>query len=259
MARARNIKPGFFVNEELVNLSFSTRLLFIGLWTIADREGRLHDKPKQIKMAIFPGDDVNIEEALNELAQAKFIVRYEIRGEKYIAILNFSKHQNPHVKEAASIIPAPGKHRARTRRAGLIPDSLLLIPDSGVADSGSPPPLSRNPAVVIFEEVFGSAGVSFARQIAKNVSDLSIWGTLVRNKSSYADDPKKRQSVPKWILNAYDEAVAEKIKANGTANGKVSKPDWQIAIDNCKACDERGYIISKDFTKEGAKVCKHDQ
>ena len=31
MARARNIKPGFFTNDELVELPFATRLLFIGL------------------------------------------------------------------------------------------------------------------------------------------------------------------------------------------------------------------------------------
>ena len=54
MARARNIKPGFFLNEELVELPFSTRLLFIGLWTLADRDGRMEDKPKRIKMSLFP-------------------------------------------------------------------------------------------------------------------------------------------------------------------------------------------------------------
>ena len=52
MARARNIKPGFFTNDELVELPFATRLLFIGLWTIADREGRMVDRPKKIKMEI---------------------------------------------------------------------------------------------------------------------------------------------------------------------------------------------------------------
>ena len=40
MARSRNIKPGFFSNEHLAELDFATRLLFIGMWTEADREGR---------------------------------------------------------------------------------------------------------------------------------------------------------------------------------------------------------------------------
>ena len=44
--RARNIKPGFFKNDALAELDFAGRLLFIGLWGIADRAGRLEDRPK---------------------------------------------------------------------------------------------------------------------------------------------------------------------------------------------------------------------
>ena len=61
MARARNIKPSFFTNEDLVELPFEDRLLFIGLWTLADREGRLEDRPKRIKMAVFPADNVDVD------------------------------------------------------------------------------------------------------------------------------------------------------------------------------------------------------
>lgn len=139
MARARNIKPGFFTNDELVELPFEDRLLFIGLWTIADREGRLLDRPKKIRMDIFPGDDVDVGKALCRLACSGFIARYEADGRPCIQIINWGKHQNPHVKEVASTIPAPDKHHTNTipvekipERAGLIPDSLLLIPDTGL-------------------------------------------------------------------------------------------------------------------------------
>ena len=53
MARARNIKPGFFDNETLGELPALTRLLFIGLWCLADREGRLQDRPKRIKKELL--------------------------------------------------------------------------------------------------------------------------------------------------------------------------------------------------------------
>jgi len=46
MARTRSIKPAFFANEHLAELSAGTRLLFIGLWTIADKNGKLEDRPK---------------------------------------------------------------------------------------------------------------------------------------------------------------------------------------------------------------------
>jgi hypothetical protein len=134
MARARNIKPGFFANEELVELPFSTRLLFIGLWTIADREGRLEDKPKRIKMVLFPADNLDVDEALAELSDKKFILRYSVDGIQYIQILAFKKHQNPHKDEKGSSIPEPRMHDASTVQApckndgnpadSLIPDSL---------------------------------------------------------------------------------------------------------------------------------------
>ena len=109
MARARNIKPSFFTNVELVDCGFETRLLFIGLWTLADREGRIEDKPKRIKMMIFPGDDVNVEACLAQLEANKFIVRYEVEGVRCIWIPNFLKHQNPHPREKASELPSPKK------------------------------------------------------------------------------------------------------------------------------------------------------
>lgn len=107
MARSRNIKPGFFTNDELAEIEPLGRLTFIGLWTIADREGRLEDRPKKIKVEILPYDDVNVDEMLNQLADKGFILRYEVNGNKYIQIANFIKHQNPHHKEVASMIPAP--------------------------------------------------------------------------------------------------------------------------------------------------------
>lgn len=107
MARARNIKPGFFRNAQLVELAFDRRLLFAGLWTLADREGRLEDRPKQIKMEIFPADNVDVDKALNDLAEAELILRYAAGGKRYIQIVSFLKHQHPHHMEAPSTIPKP--------------------------------------------------------------------------------------------------------------------------------------------------------
>ena len=78
--RARNIKPGFFKNDTLAELDFAGRLLFIGLWGIADRAGRLEDRPKKIKAEVFPYDEVNVDTFLGELARLGFILRYEAGG-----------------------------------------------------------------------------------------------------------------------------------------------------------------------------------
>lgn len=109
MARARNIKPSFFQNEHLAETSPHARLLFIGLWCIADREGRLEDRPKRIKANLFPYEEVDTDALLNELASSrgKFILRYKTPDNCYIQVVNFCKHQHPHIKEGLSTIPAP--------------------------------------------------------------------------------------------------------------------------------------------------------
>ncbi len=107
MARSRNIKPSFFMNEELIELCFAARLLFIGLWTLADCEGYLEDRPKRIKVALFPADQLDVDALLGDLATAGFIQRYTVAGIGYIHVVKFCKHQNPHHKEALSVIPKP--------------------------------------------------------------------------------------------------------------------------------------------------------
>lgn len=107
MANTRYIKHKFFLNDTLADLPATTRLLFIGLWTIADREGRLDDRPRKIKAEIFPYENINVNEGLEALSNANFIVRYEVNYLPYIEIVNFKKHQNPHVRERASTIPPP--------------------------------------------------------------------------------------------------------------------------------------------------------
>lgn len=138
--RARNLKPGFFKNEDLATIHPLGRILFAGLWCMADRKGRLEDRPQRIKVEILPYDNCDIEELLTSLHQKNFINRY-LNGEcKYIEILNFSKHQTPHWQERDSNIPSPDSPKRKPRviqdkskinpSDSLIPDSLLLTPDS---------------------------------------------------------------------------------------------------------------------------------
>ena len=106
MARARLLKPGFFANEQLAALPMAARLLFAGLWTLADREGRLKDIPKWIDGQIFPYDKVNTERLLGQLAGAGFIERYTADdGQRLIWIPTWLRHQHPHINEPPSTLP----------------------------------------------------------------------------------------------------------------------------------------------------------
>ena len=109
MGRIRSIKPEFFQDEDLAELSPLHRILFAGLWTEADREGRLEDRPKRLKAMLLPYDEADVDEMLQDLAdhRTRFIQRYEVEGRRFILIPRFTKHQRPNSRESTSVIPAP--------------------------------------------------------------------------------------------------------------------------------------------------------
>lgn len=149
MARARNIKPSIMDNDLLAELEPLTRLLFIYLWMLADREGRIEDRPNRIAAKALPYDraaDVNA--MLDDLHKAGFLSRYVANGQACIQILAFTKHQTPHVREAASELPSPEqattevvtKHNLGSAQASPgSPDTGYLIADTG---SLNPEPVS---------------------------------------------------------------------------------------------------------------------
>lgn len=132
--RARNIKPGFYKNDELAECSVWARLLAPGLWMLADREGRLKDRPLMIKAEIFPFDEIDVDPLLRELHHANHIIRYEIDGRQYIQIPSFLTHQKPHIKEKHTLIPdmAPTQTGASTNLGSVEhqPRQLPALPSS---------------------------------------------------------------------------------------------------------------------------------
>lgn len=107
MPRARNIKPGFFKNDQLAETSAHCRLLFIGLWTLADRDGRLEYRPRRVKGELFPYESIDVDDEVCHLESLNFVKRYEVSGVQYIQILNFKKHQKPHPNERSENCPSP--------------------------------------------------------------------------------------------------------------------------------------------------------
>ena len=98
MARIRTIKPQFWINEELGTIPRDARLLYIGLWNIADDRGVFQWRPGQILIQLFPYDrelsPANIEEWLLKLERINDIVKFEEDGKAFGYIPNFIKHQD---------------------------------------------------------------------------------------------------------------------------------------------------------------------
>lgn len=144
MARSRNIKPGFFKNEELAECTPMARLLFAGLWTLADREGRVENRSRKIQAEIFPYESCDCTVLIEELRGHGFIMTYEVEGLSYIWIPSFLKHQNPHIKEAPSKLPPyPGKNGSSPVLSDASPEKASTSPaDSLISESLNPDSLT---------------------------------------------------------------------------------------------------------------------
>ena len=142
MARARNIKPGFYKNEDLAECSVWARLIFPGLWMLADREGRLEDRPKRIKGDLLPYDSVEVAPLIDELARFGFVVRYQNEDGNFIQIVKFKEHQTPHYSEKPSTIKPPDFLESRQHEENNKPRSLQEIPGKHPPSRGGRNPLN---------------------------------------------------------------------------------------------------------------------
>lgn len=148
-ARIRSIKPEVHLDEELWDLEQRTAFpifrLFVGLWNYADRDGRFEWRPRALRTVILPYWGGDFEAAMSALAEAGFVVRYDVAGRLYGLVRTFSKHQVINNREEKSTLPAPPDAsltrearvaHASPTRADASPESDARVTHAG-KDAGS--------------------------------------------------------------------------------------------------------------------------
>ena len=197
MPRARNIKPAFFANEDLAEIDPIGRLLFIGLWTLADRDGRLEDRPKRIKGELFPYDNCDINALLDDLQKYGFILRYGVDGGKYIQIVNFSKHQNPHPKEPSKDFPMPETCEQVASR-----EKKLQASDKQVAKNAD----ILNPDILIPDSTSSSDSLKRTKEEEELAEVVLMYEDIV-------GQPVRSQTDRELLIGLLDSYTVENIKA----------------------------------------------
>ncbi len=271
--RARNIKPGTLTNEELADMGPYGQILFIGLWQIADREGKLEDRARRIKAQVFPYYEPkpSIGKLLDGLAQRKFIQRYEINGLQIIKIINFLKHQSPHHSEKKSILPEPSEvYReptvdspetyGRNRSDSLNPDSLNPDTRKGTA---SP---------IIFSCVHFEINQDYLDELLaewKILDKKSLHQEFVKMEDWFIDNPSKhkrrangqiknpRSFIRNWLtrltINPYQPQ--EPVPKYHAPAAKVRTPEniHEYADPKCPDCGGTGIDLGKPCDCTGDK------
>ncbi len=114
MARIRTIKPGFWGHEQLGRLSFLARLTFIGMWSLADDEGRGRGSQGALWADLHKHTPSVFKtgwgRALKELAAVQddrghLVYFYDVAGATYYWLPGFKRQQRID-KPQASTFPA---------------------------------------------------------------------------------------------------------------------------------------------------------
>jgi len=125
MSRIRTIKPDFWMDEKIGALCPEARLLFIGLWNIADDEGRTRGSPAFIKGQLMPydvGTEVSaVAHWLGTIEHQGLTTSYQVNGEAFILVRNFKKHQVIN-RPSASRLPPPPFTEGSVRVHGALTD-----------------------------------------------------------------------------------------------------------------------------------------
>lgn len=249
MARTRLLKPEFFRSEDIAALSPLARLFFQGLWGIADRDGRLLDRPRRLALEILPYDNVDGEALLSEIARNPgLIVRYvSADGQICIQITNFEKHQKPHFKEPSLGLPAPDAANVGQNpdKPGLVAENPggtvnvlplpVSLPDpfsgSGNRSGESSPTGSGVPETpeAVFELLRSGGGKLTGRKLALLFAQVRVaevpnslpW-SVPRNASDRDTQAAELEADPKALAEI---VPTMRLVFAMAREGKVSKPD----------------------------------
>jgi len=118
MARMRSIKPEFFADQDLAEElpSRDARLLYIGLWGVADEHGRLRGDARWLKGELFAYDDDLTPDVIDKLiemiAQSGRAVRYRVGRSAYLFLPKLAEHQRLEPDKVPSRLPSPDEDQA---------------------------------------------------------------------------------------------------------------------------------------------------
>lgn len=142
MPRIRTLKPELWQDEAIGEVSRDARLLFVGLITQADDEGRLRGDPRLLAAQIYPYDDFSrsdLEGWLDELEQAQLVQLYEANGRALICLPAWKSHQKISHPAKSKLPKPPGRKRRRRSGSGAAPEDRGAPPKSSttIKDQGS--------------------------------------------------------------------------------------------------------------------------
>ncbi len=217
MPRKRMIDPTIWEDENFGKLSKDARLLFIGLFSNADDEGRIRANPSYIRSTIFMYDDLSIkkiEDLTKEVCSIMNSVSfYEVNENKFIQLVKWNDYQKQQKDRVqASILPSLAS--AKQVLSSSIADAKQMLTQVKLSkDKISQVKLSKDKASLtyltddILQEIVNDYQVPLSF-VQSKLDDMKNWSAA--NGKTYKDyNAALRNWVKKDAINIRKEEYAK--------------------------------------------------
>lgn len=142
MARKRMISPEIWASSSFAELNNFAKLVFIGLISNADDEGKGEADPALLKSTLFPRDEkkrtADVKSALSEIARSTSTLFYSVEGKNYYILTKWKVYQKLD-RPTPSKLPNPpdtmGERGRNTQNQNFVEDSTNT---RQILDEGSP-------------------------------------------------------------------------------------------------------------------------
>jgi len=235
MARTRSIKPSFFKNEYLAECEPMARLLFVGLWTLADSQGRMEFRPLRIKAELFPYDNCDILGLLKQLADRGFVRAYESGDVKVLEIPTFGEHQRCHPDERDEGLPPPDE----SAETIVFPEQNAK-PGNPTLEPGNPPASCAFNPLILLPSSSAAPSTPQRRRCSKPADPLRWSAESGWEGITDADRAEWSQAYPAADLPVELAKANQWLKANPKKARKSNWRRWLTTVWLSKCQDNGG-------------------
>ena len=237
MARRRMLDPGFWEDTRTKQLSIPERLLFLGMVSMADDEGRLLADPACLKARIFPYDKISLSKIKRMrdkiLQKNSNVLLFSENNVEYLAFKQWGVYQKPSHPQPSKFPPPPDMPPSYNSRNDSLNDSsqktesftTSFAPRLGKGRVGKVPPHPGGVGVSSFKEEndstppFHDSGFETVRTAYER-----DFGLLVPLQGQMIDDALRRWPVV-WIVEAMNIAVANNVRKWAYVKGILER--WE--------------------------------
>jgi hypothetical protein len=173
VARIRTVKPDIWLSPQVMNLEFGARILFVGLITQADDQGRGVADARRLKAAVYPGDDVTAAQVDSWLVaiEAEGIANlYSVEGHgRLYQLVSWHTHQSINKPKASNYPPPTGIQDKDGIATGQVRDDSRGIGREGKGREGS----AQAPSVAGLDVPTWDRWIEYRKAIGKPIKPAS--------------------------------------------------------------------------------------